>query len=176
MSRQAIGWSSAQARCCYVHLHSMSPPCGLRHSCCRITGKKLTLERTAAGHLDQPPAQSGQGSGLPQGHFWLIFLKISKNQDYIASQSISLGLPMLLTNKLGFALFFNPSHEQVGDTILPSPPLPHPQTKQVHLIYRLNKHVSCSFGGPWLDTYEFVTLSPCTDGHKPGCRNPDTAS
>lgn len=55
----------------------------------------------------------------------------------------------------GLLYFFKPSHEQVGDInqIL----LTHLQAKQAHL--RLNKHGSCSHGGPRMDMLQFVVPS-----------------
>lgn len=76
-------------------------------------GKKVAWERTAMGQLDQPPAQAWEGFRITSEPLQVDIY--SKNRVHRLLEYTSLGLPTLLAKKLEFALFFKPSHEQVGD-------------------------------------------------------------
>lgn len=77
-------------------------------------GKKVALEWTATGQLDQPPAQTWAGFRIASEPLQVGIYKLQE-QVHSLLEYISLGLPTLLAKKLGFALFFKPSHEQMGD-------------------------------------------------------------
>lgn len=108
----------------------------------------MPWNRLQQGQLDQPPAQTWVGFRITSEPLQVDIYKLQE-QVHGLLEYVSLGLPTLLAKKLGFALLFKPSHEQVGDI---NYILSH------YLVSRLNKHGSYSVGCPWLGSLQFVTL------------------
>lgn len=72
--------------------------------------EKFTLERTAAGHLDEPPAQS-------QAEFRIIIFKNLQEQRLCGLSGYLSGLTRSLGKETWVcSIVFKPSHEWVGDT------------------------------------------------------------